>query len=289
MNFVTSGSIAARLAAGSVRPSAEDLAPLSPTERTAVRIAEFVHRNPLLGALSHAWLWHVNRRLVAWASRRVTHVRGAEALADLDPGRGVLICSNHRSFFDQFVIMTYYSEALGRLPPLYFPVRNDFFYESALGVVINAAAAAFHMYPPVFREASKRGFNLYTQARLVELLTRPGFAVGVHPEGKRGKGPDPYTLLPAQVGVGQLILEARPTVLPVFINGLSNDFFRQIAGNFTRRASPIVILFGAPIELRLDGLPNRVRTHKDLADRVMDAIRQLGRTEREIRAGLSNA
>jgi 1-acyl-sn-glycerol-3-phosphate acyltransferase len=286
MNVVTAGAIATRLGAGPVRPSEEDLAPLTRTERVSVRLVERIHRSPIFEPLTRAWLWHVNRRLVNLLTRRLLHVRGAENLHELPADRGVLICSNHRSFFDQYVIMACYTNAVGRMPPLYFPVRSDFFYDRLGGPLVNGLAAAFHMYPPVFRDPQKRAFNRYTQARLVELLQRPGTAVGVHPEGRRGKGPDPYELLPAQVGVGQLIFEARPAVVPVFVHGLGNDIVRQVRDNFRRGGTPIVVMIGAPLGLPIEGLPSRLRTHKDVAERVLDAIRELGAREREVRAGL---
>ena len=287
MNLATAASAASRAAAGPVVPTAEELAALGKFERLAVRFAEAMNRGPRAKAWSQAYLKHVGQRWVWHATRRLTHVHGEDALRALPPGRGVLLCTNHRSFFDQFVVMAHYAHALGHLPRLFFPVRGNFFYENPLGLLVNGLMAAFCMYPPIFRDPKKSAFNRYTQARLVELLAQPDTIVGVHPEGRRGKGEDPYTLLPAQPGVGQLILEARPTVLPAFIHGLSNDVAGQILGNYTGRGRPVVIVFGAPLGLALEGVPNRLRTHKQIADRVVDAIRQLGVKEREIRETLT--
>jgi len=288
MNLATAVSASARAAAGPVVPTAEELAVLGRRERLAVRFAEAVNRGARSKIGAQAFLRHVGQRWVWHATRRITHLHGAEVLHTLDPRRGVLLCSNHRSFFDQFVLMAHYGRALGHLPRLFFPVRSNFFYQGPLGMLVNGLMAGFSMYPPIFRDPKKSLFNRYTQARLVELLAQPDTVVGVHPEGRRGKGDDPYTLLPAQPGVGQLILEARPTVLPVFIHGLSNDIARQILGNYTGRARPIVIVLGRPLDLALDGLPNRIRTHKQIADAVLDAIRDLGAQEREIRGKLAS-
>jgi 1-acyl-sn-glycerol-3-phosphate acyltransferase len=287
VNVVTASAISQRLAVGPVRPTPADLEPLAPIERRLVRLVEGVLRTPVLERLSRGWLWHFNRRLVNALVGNLLQVRGTEVFRDLPADRGLLICSNHRSFFDQYVIMACFANALGRLPPLYFPVRSDYFYEGVGGGLVNGLAAAFHMYPPVFRDPRKRAFNRYTQARLVELLRTPGTAVGVHPEGRRGKGPDPYELLPAQVGVGQLILEARPSVVPVFINGLGNDLWRQSVSNFRRNGTPIVLVVGSPLVLPPEGVPSRLRTHKDVADQVLDAIRELGQRERRLRAELA--
>ena len=50
----------------------------------------------------------------------------------------------------------------------------------------------------------------------------------MHPEGTRGKGPDPYEFLPAQPGVGKLALVAQPIVIPAFILGLGNNIVEDI-------------------------------------------------------------
>ena len=47
------------------------------------------------------------------------------------------------------------------------------------------------------------------------------------------RGADPYSYLPAQPGVGKLIKDAAPQVIPVFIAGLGNDLSRQVLGNWT--------------------------------------------------------
>lgn len=288
MTLATVASAAERAAAGPVLPTQEELALLGRTERAAVRIAEYANRHRRISAMAAAWLWYVNQKWVWYATRKVTHVFGADELHELERDRGVLVCSNHRSFFDQFVVMTYYSHTIKRLPRLFFPVRSNYFYERWSGIFLNGAMAGFRMYPPIFRDARKAAFNRYSQARLVELLAQPDAVVGVHPEGRRSKGSDPYTLLPAQLGVGQLIMEARPTVIPVFVNGLSNNFLGQLAGSLRGTADPIVIVFGQPLELDLDGFPKRLRAQKELAERVLEEIRRLGEKERKIRTKLLN-
>jgi len=60
------------------------------------------------------------------------------------------------------------------------------------------------MYPPIFRERSRAALNLVGLDELAWLLRRGGTFLGIHPEGTRGKGDDPYTLLPAQPGVGRI-------------------------------------------------------------------------------------
>ena len=55
-----------------------------------------------------------------------------------------------------------------------------------------------------------------------------GRLIGFHPEGTRNKSEDPYSFLDAQPGIGRLILEARPQLVPVFIAGLSNSLGHEL-------------------------------------------------------------
>src|SRR5262249_27503241 len=134
---------------------------------------------------------------------------------------------------------------------LYFPVRANFFYEKPLGMLVNYLVGAGAMYPPMFRQASRLERNKGTVEKLAQFLAQPGSIVGVHPEGTRGKAPDPYDLLPAMPGIGQSALRAKPIVIPAFINGLSNDFVKDFRANFRpeiRRERPVICVYGQPID-----------------------------------------
>jgi 1-acyl-sn-glycerol-3-phosphate acyltransferase len=143
------------------------------------------------------------------------------------------------------------------------------------------------MYPPVFRERQRAALNLASLDETVRLLHRGGMFVGLHPEGMRNLSGDPYALLPAQSGVGRVIQNARVDVLPVFINGLGNDLPRQIAGNFTRKGTPIIVNFGASVDFEgmLDQ-PASPRLHRKISEHALEHIRRLGEEERAIRARL---
>jgi 1-acyl-sn-glycerol-3-phosphate acyltransferase len=112
----------------------------------------------------------------------------------------------------------------------------------------------------------------------------------MHPEGTRGKGPDPYTFLPAQPGVGKLALVGKPTVIPVFIHGLGNSVARDIAQNYTSRARTehaIVIVFGKPLDYS-DLLAEKPRPalYKRTADRFMVEVGKLAQREKALRMQL---
>jgi 1-acyl-sn-glycerol-3-phosphate acyltransferase len=166
-------------------------------------------------------------------------------------------------------------------------VRSGFFYDRALGIFMNGVMSFFAMYPPIFRDRKRAALNLASLDELARLLRRGGFFVGIHPEGTRKKDDDPYTFLPAQSGVGRLIHKARVPVVPVFVNGLSNDFARQIRDNVMRRGAPIHIVFGAPVDFgALLDLPGSPRTYKRISERTLEVIGELGREEKEIRSRL---
>jgi len=91
---------------------------------------------------------------------------------------------------------------------------------------------------------------------------------------------DPYGLLPAQPGVGTVIYSARPQVVPVFIAGLGNDLPKQILGNW-RGGDKVRIWFGEPLDLsRFYEKPDRLRTHKEIADFLMVKIGELAESDR---------
>ena len=75
------------------------------------------------------------------------------------------------------------------------------------------------MYPPIYRQAERRKLNDDALDKMVDIVKTRGNVLGMHPEGTRGKGDDPYTFLPAQPGVGKLALVAQPVVVPAFILG----------------------------------------------------------------------
>jgi 1-acyl-sn-glycerol-3-phosphate acyltransferase len=264
-------------------------AALSPVERVAIALTRFANERPVPKLVQDAWLRHFSRQWIKVILARRILIDGWDKLLALEPGRGVLLASNHRSFFDQYaILLAMYS---GRVPwaqRLYFPVRSNFFYDQPLGVAINFAIGGGVMYPPVFRQGSRAALNKDALDRMARFLDQPGTIVGVHPEGTRGKGPDPYELLPAQPGIGQIALHAKSMVIPAFINGLDNDFVRGVRTTFrrdSRRTDPVIVVFGDPIDYSdLTVKPPRLALAKRAADRFRDAIAALGPRERELRA-----
>ena len=268
-----------------IRPTPDQFALLEGFERAAFAIADRTNRIPVFKRAAHAFLKTVGAGWVHVCSRHVQRMYGLEHAKALRPDRGVLLVSNHRSFFDMYVISCVLLRNTSWIKGMYFPVRGDYFYERIDGVFVNAMMSAMAMYPPVLRQTSRRAFNQYAVDFLADVLEQPGSLVGFHPEGTRNRTDDPYTLLPANLGVGQIIHHARPIVLPAFILGLGNNLPKQVLGNFDGSGEPITMVFGKPMQFEHHyGKPARLRTYKQIADELRDVVMQLGAQERAIRA-----
>jgi 1-acyl-sn-glycerol-3-phosphate acyltransferase len=221
--------------------------------------------------------WWINT-----VTAKLRHVHGFERLPAWDPNGSIICVANHRSFFDLYMT-TAVLVAHGLPHRILFPVRSAFFYDHPLGPFVNGAMSFFAMYPPIFRDRKRAALNLASLDELAALLRRGGFFVGLHPEGTRNKTGDPYALLPAQSGIGRVIYKAKCPVVPVFVNGLTNDFAEQVRAGLTGRGDAIRVVFGRPVDFGpLLGVPGSPKTYRRIADRCLEAIGTLGREEKAI-------
>ena len=191
--------------------------PLNRIERFALRFGELANEDPRGKWLQNQFLRGVSYVWVRAVIANRVLVEGLDDIMALRPDTGVMLVSNHRSFFDQYVMLL--GCYMGPVPwskRLFFPVRSNFFYDQPLGVVVNAAVAGGAMYPPIYRQSERRALNDDALDRMVDLVRQRGNVLGMHPEGTRGKGDNPYKFLPAQPGVGKLALLAQPMVIPAF-------------------------------------------------------------------------
>jgi 1-acyl-sn-glycerol-3-phosphate acyltransferase len=223
---------------------------------------------------------------ITQATRNLHHVHHIERLRPLFPNQSFILVSNHRSFFDLYVL-TASLLRWGLRQRIVFPVRSNFFYDTPAGFVVNGVMSFFAMYPPLFRDKRRTTLNVLGLNELAQLLQDGQTLVGIHPEGRRNPGTDPYDLLPAQSGVGRLIYAARGVpVVPVFTNGLlPNDLPRQILSNFDGTGIPIHSVFGSPIDFggRLSE-PASPKLFAKLAETCLDEVRKLGEEEKRLRA-----
>jgi 1-acyl-sn-glycerol-3-phosphate acyltransferase len=266
---------------------------LTRAERLSLAVTRFVNERPAAKRAQHLFLSRFNQAWVRHAIGRRIYTDNIDWLLEQPGDRGVLLCMNHRSYFDAYITMfSLYERGATWCDKIYFPVRSNFFYEHPVGFAVNLLIGGGSLYPPIFRDTSKSELNRDALDRMVRFLAQPGSLVGMHPEGTRGKGPDPYQLLPAQPGVGQVVLQGKPMVVPAFVNGLSNSYAQDIADNYRkriRRERPVIIAFGDPIDYSdLAQQRPRAALYKRTADRIRDAIIALGAREREIRAACLN-
>lgn len=265
-------------------PDSEDLGLLSFPERFAFRITHRMN----LGRWKRFWTFcqrHIGSLWIKISTYNLMNVFGIENVEESDFSRPVLLVANHRSFFDMYVVSSVIFRQTTRPVSLYFPVRARFFYSNPLGWFVNLVMGWWSMYPPFFREAgeaSKREFDKYSMRRLIQICAEgKSHLIGFHPEGKRNLDKDPYSLLRAQPGVGKVIFEAKPQVIPIFIAGLGNDLPKQILGNWTG-GEKVRVWFGEQIEFdEFYSQRNALRTHKKIADHTMAKIAELAEKDRE--------
>ncbi|MDB4944726.1 MAG: hypothetical protein JWP97_4260 [Labilithrix sp.] len=274
-----------------VRPTPEQLAPLTFFERASFRIADALSA-PALTPLSANWNSVVMGALIYSCGGRRFRIHGLENLAPFGKKDSILLVANHRSFFDFFTItaLLYWRTRLTKR--IFFPVRQNFFYDSALGPIVNFAMSGMRMFPPIMRDKEKKAFNTYSVQRCIEELNRPdiGTVLGIHPEGTRNKSDDPYQFLPAQPGVGRVALGAtRAHVIPVFVIGMGQSIPGEWRNNFLRASeTPVDVYFGKPIDFSdLRPKAKMITSQKRAADRCLDAIKVLADEQRRMTAALA--
>jgi 1-acyl-sn-glycerol-3-phosphate acyltransferase len=256
----------------SIDPAPDALGVLTGYERVGFMLAHRMN----LGRVKRFWTFCQRYLGAGWihlCTYNLLEVHGLDNLKAVDTSRPLLLVANHRSFFDMYVVSTVLFRYTGWRMQLFFPVRGRFFYESPLGSFVNFIMGWWSMYPPFFAESEKREFDKYSLRRLVQLCSSgAGNVIGFHPEGTRNRDSDPYSFLRPQPGIGKLVKEARPQVIPVFIAGLGNDLRRQVLGNW-RGGETVRVHFGSLLDLsRFNEMRDHVRTYKEIADFLMSQI-----------------
>lgn len=264
---------------GPLVPGRQEIEVLGPVERTGFRLAHTMN----LGVWKRMMTFgqrHVGSLWIYLATYNLMNVFGIENVENTEVAKPLILVANHRSFFDMYTVSSVIFRRTRRPLKLFFPVRAKFFYDNPVGWLVNLVMGWFSMYPPFFREAGearKRDFDKYSMRRLIQICSEgEAHVIGFHPEGKRNLTGGTYELLPAQPGIGKVIFAAHPQVIPVFIAGLGNDLPKQILGNW-RGGEKVRIWFGPPIDLEeFYSRPDRLRTHKEIADHLMSKIAELG-------------
>lgn len=268
----------------SLAPTRDEISVLNSTEKIGFRLTHRMNS----GAWKKFWTFcqrHIGSLWIKICTYNLMNVFGIENVENSDVDKPLLLVANHRSFFDMYVVSSVIFRQTKRPITLFFPVRAKFFYTNPLGWAVNLIMGWWAMYPPFFREEKevvKREFDKYSLRRLVQIASRgKSHVIGFHPEGKRNLNDDPYNFLPAQPGVGAVVMKAQPQVIPVFIAGLGNDLLKQVLGNWTG-GEKVRIWFGERVDLsEFYAKTDRLRTHKEIGDFLMTKIGELAEKDRE--------
>lgn len=259
-------------------PTKEEIALLNATERFGFWLTHAMNQGAWKRLMTF-FQRHIGSLWIHVSTYNLMNLYGLENIEKTNVERPLLLVANHRSFFDMYTVSAMLFRRTKRPMTLFFPVRAKFFYTSPLGWFVNFVMGWFAMYPPFFREekdAEKREFDKFSMRRLIEICSHgKGHIIGFHPEGKRNLSETPYELLPAQPGVGKIIMASRPQIVPVFVAGLGNDLPKQVLGNW-RGGEKIRIYFGEPLDLsEFYTKRDSLRTHKEIADFLMQKIGEL--------------
>lgn len=265
------------------QPPQEILDQLTAKERLSYRLSTMINESTLGKRLSSDWLTYVSQPWTRWLMDPITIKVGLEHLPQ---DRSFILAANHQTFWDLFVIacQIWPHMASGRKPYYFCPTRSEFFYERKRGVAINLLICGQSMYPPIFRDG-RRELNRAAMEKCVELLDwNSRTLIGIHPEGRRNKK-DPYTLLPAKVGVGRIALRAQAPVIPLFINGMGQTFGSLWKNRIQGAPEQVRMHFGPPVPLDdLYSGSGDSAIELQASQRVMAEIARLGEDERAARA-----
>ena len=268
-----------------MKPTKVQLGVLALKERVAFRIAAFL--NGPLKLIMMVWNCIVSGGVVMLCVARRLRIDGLDKLQAYRGDQSLILVSNHRSYFDFYVIGTLSLWRTWNTKRLVFPVRSTFFYDNPIGTLVNLLVAGMAMYPPIMRKGEKRPFNDFAMDWVTRELNEKSMLVGIHPEGRRSKDSDPYTLMRPRPGVGRLTMGAQNAkVLPIFILGLSNRMGHEAKLNwFGPRGHEIDVVIGDPIDFSdMAELPHTRENHILAAERCMKAVEALGERQREIAA-----
>jgi len=250
-------------------------------ERISVRLCDAINTTLWLKRFLQLFVRYFTATWIYGLARPRLVIDGLDELSQLDPPRGIVLVSNHRSFFDMYVCCAVLYKRSSLLSRLHFPVRANFWYSNPIGFLINMSVSACAMWPPVFRDSRRRSLNPVGMDQIGHILGERGAVLGFHPEGTRNKGPDPHSLLPPKKGIGLILERCDPEtlVVPFFITGLSNSFFDQVTGWLQPRRgeNDIRLRFG-------DAVPasdfQDSGSAGDIAGAVMDRVRELAEQDR---------
>lgn len=174
--------------------------------------------------------------------------------ADLIPSRGgVLIASNHISAYDT-VFLPWAVLRRHPLQMLWAPAKEELFHNRFMALMYGSWGAF-----PV-----RRGRDVRAGKHINELLLDQ--KVMLFPEGTRHRD---GVLGKGNRGVGKIIYDTKPAVIPTALSGVNRWCFPSVGAHGQ-------VNFGAPLDFDdLYELPDCKETHQLIVDRVMNAIAEM--------------
>lgn len=217
-----------------------------------------------------SYLWIASTITIAWVfftflNRTIIYGRD-----NVPMKKDLLLLPNHNTMIDSFVVGTklFYPRTLLK-PELipYHPAAEENFFNTP---ILAWMSRNWRVIPV------KRGRkDIEVMNRIIKMLpnvTMINFPEGTRSRtGKLGKG---------RPGVGKIIYDAKPTVIPVRVIGM--DKILPIGSYIPRIFKRIEVYCGKPLDFSdLYPLPDNKETWMKIVDRVMNAIENLGQESKE--------
>jgi len=166
-------------------------------------------------------------------------IEGMERFEQLrqDRGRGLLTYSNHVSLFDDPILVSNFS--LPRYEEIRWTATDaiNFFGSRPMAWLFTVGKGV-----PIVRGAgiNQLGFH-FLRDRLAE-----GAWVQIFPEGGRTRNPQALMAESFKSGIGRLMAEARPLVLPWYHYGMHEVL--PVGAKLPRRGHTVRVVFGEPLD-----------------------------------------
>lgn len=173
-----------------------------------------------------------------------------------DSGRGVLSFSNHVSLFDDPLLISNLG-AIRYETVRWIPADHiNFFGSRFKGWLFSCGKCV-----PIIRGG---GLNQPGFSFLLERL-RAGEWVHIFPEGGRTRDPEGRLHLPFKTGIGRLLTEAQPTVIPFYHHGMSKIL--PIGARIPRLGHEVQVRFGPPTQIDAPWLEQHAPASMEPTDR----------------------
>jgi 1-acyl-sn-glycerol-3-phosphate acyltransferase len=177
---------------------------------------------------------------------------------------GVILASNHLSFFDSVIITL-----LSRRPVSFLAKAEYFTGRGAKGWLSKKFFESIDAIPVDRRSASAAQDAL--DAGLARLVEGESFAM--YPEGTRSLDGRLYR---GKTGVAWLALTAKVPVVPVALTGTDKI---QPVGSKGIRLAKLRVEYGKPMDLSSFGEPNSGKARRDATDAIMAEIQKMSGQE----------